>query len=181
MIGRFFKTFYDFTRNLRTTGAVYETSHAAEREICSKLNGQTQVVLEFGAGHGNITREILKRLDDDVRLIAFEVNPEFCKIIQERIDDRRLLVVNDSASNFQRYVTVPVDAIISSIPLTLISKQTGIDIISNSYQALRKGGYFSQVLYSRWHLSKFKRFFQRCSYVLLPNLPPEFVYHCQKV
>lgn len=177
---KFFKTFWDFTANLKTTGAFYETSKAAGSEVCSKLNGNVRTVVEFGSGHGNITRKILESTGDDVRVLSFEVNPEFCDIVRSSIHDKRLKVINDSASNFQRYVTGPVDAIISSIPITLIPKETVMAIIGNGYAALRRGGYFSQILYSRHHLPKFRKVFDQCSYKRLPSLPPEFIYHCRK-
>jgi len=65
MKNNFFKTFLNFTKNLKTTGAVYKTNKKVEQEVCSKIDNTSKVVIEFGTGYGNITQEILKRMPKD--------------------------------------------------------------------------------------------------------------------
>ena len=66
-------------KNLFITGAFKETSRGVELEICARLpQGPGKVVVEYGMGHGNITREILSRLAPDVyeRLMARRLRAE---------------------------------------------------------------------------------------------------------
>lgn len=175
------QTAIQFAKNLFTTGAFMETSRGVELEICRHLPaGPGKVIVEYGLGHGNISREILTRIAPDSRLYCFEVNKEFCDYVKEHIRDERLVVVNDSAANLSAHVPGPVDAFVSSIPFTLIPKEVGDEIIRLSYEKLAHGGCFSQVLYSGFHFKRFENVFDDCSKKMLLHLPPEFIYHCRK-
>jgi len=77
MANTFFKSVVDFTKNVKTTGALYQTSKQIEKEICSKIDQNTKVVVEFGTGLGNITQRILDKLPADGKLYSFEVKAEF--------------------------------------------------------------------------------------------------------
>lgn len=176
-----FQAAIEFTKNLFTTGAFTETSRGVEVEICAHLpTGPNKIVVEFGMGYGNITREILSRLAPDSKLYAFEVNAEFCKTVKDENLDERLVVVNDSAENMNQHIEGQVDGFISSIPFTFIPKEVGDQIIRASYEKLNPGCYFSQVLYSAFHFKRFEKVFDESSKKVLKNIPLEFIYHCKK-
>ncbi len=175
------KTTIAFTKNLFTTGAFTETSRKVELEICKKLpGGDHKVVVEYGMGHGNITREILKNISPTSKLYAFEVKEEFCRHVRENIQDERLIIVNDGAEHLHKHVQEPVDAFIASIPFTFFSKEVAQKIIQEAYDGLRPGGYYSQVLYTKFNYKKFVRVFDKCERIKIPNIPTEYVYHCRK-
>lgn len=176
------KTTFEFTRNLFTTGAVSETSRQVEVEICSKLpGGNNKVIVEYGMGHGNITREILRKIAPDSRLYAFEVNEKFCRYVEEEIRDSRLFIINDSAEHVRKLVREEqADAFIASIPFTFLSREVGEKIIRDSYALLAVNGYYSQVLYTKFNYKKFVKIFDECSITRIPNIPTEYVYHCRK-
>ncbi|MBT8219555.1 MAG: hypothetical protein KJP00_07015 [Bacteroidia bacterium] len=175
------KTALAFTKNLLTTGALFETSKRVEREICTNLpEGDNKVVVEYGMGHGNITKEILKRLAPTSKLYAFEVNEEFCKYVSRTIDDPRLVIVNDGAQNLHKYVTDPIHGFVSSIPFTFFSKEMAASIIQSSYDALEEGYFFCQILYSKLHYKKFNTVFDDCYLRKFVGLPMEYIYHCRK-
>jgi len=182
MAKRKLQTAIEFTKNLFTTGAFAETSRAVELEICEHIPREPgKVVVEYGMGYGNITREILSRLAPDARLYAFEVNADFCKAVKDAIPDQRLVIVNDSAENLHKHVKEPVHGFVSSIPFTFIPKETGDRIIRDAYEKLASGGYFSQVLYSAFHFKRFERVFDECSKKgLKGHIPKEYIYHCRK-
>ena len=176
-----FKTFINFTKNLKTTGAIYKTNKKVEQELCSKIDESTKVVVEFGTGYGNITQEILRRLPDDGKLYTFEVNEEFVETVNNTIQDPRLVVINDGAQNFGKYVTEKVDCFISTIPFTLIPKEICIDIVEKSYKALNAERYFCKAQYSKLHFKKFSAIFDECTTdIVLDNLPPAHIYFCKK-
>ena len=176
------KTTIEFTRNLFTTGAISETSREVEVEICSKLpKGDHKIIVEYGMGHGNITREILKNISPTSKVYAFEVNERFCQHVQEEIQDGRLVIINDSAEHVRELVKEnAVDAFIASIPFTFLSNEVGQKIIQDSYDMLAADGYYSQVLYTRFNYKKFVRIFDECSITKIPNIPTEYIYHCKK-
>ncbi|MAT56238.1 MAG: hypothetical protein CMN32_17340 [Saprospirales bacterium] len=176
------KTSIQFTKNLFTTGAFKQTSRKVELEICSLLpKTGAQTIVEFGIGHGNITREILRTISPESRLIAFEVNPEFCEYVSEHIEDERLTIVNDGAENLRNYVEGSVHGVVSSLPLTLFPKELRKSILQTAYDALEPGAYYNQILYTRVHQKMLTSIFDECSVVRFINIPLEYVYHCRKL
>ncbi len=175
------KTALAFTKNVFTTGAIFETSRKVELSITSKLTDQVDlVVVEYGMGHGNITKEILNKISADSKVYAFEVNKDFCDLVAEQIDDPRLTIVNKGAEDIDQVVAEQVDHIVSSIPFTLFSKEKTQQIFEISYKKLKSAGSFSQVQYSKVMKKKFEKFFDRFEERTISKLPPEFIYHCYK-
>lgn len=175
------KTSLAFTKNIFTTGAFKETSKDVEREICTRLSKEPgQIVVEFGLGHGNITKEILKNLSPDAKVYAFEVNKSFCDYVGKMIKDDRLVIVHGGAESFADIVKGPVNNFISSLPLTLFPKELSNQILHKSYDALEVGGFFSQIQYSKVHYKKFQEVFDGVDVTRFVNIPMEYVFHCGK-
>lgn len=175
------KTAIQFVKNFFETGAFKETSREVELEICSRLPEDKDVVIvEFGMGHGNITREILNRISANSKLYAFEINQEFCDHVGETIKDDRLVIINDGAENLKKHVTEKLDGVIASIPFTFLSDKKGMGIIQDSYDSLKKESWFSQVLLTKFNFKKFESIFDHCEIMKLPNFPSEYIYHCKK-
>ena len=176
------KTAFQFTKHILTTGAIGETSRDVEIEITKKVPSKPgMTIVEFGMGHGNITREILEQMSPDSKLYSFEVKKEFCEHVKNEISDDRLIIVNDGAENISKHVDTPVDAIVSSIPFTFFSKEKSELILGETYKALAKDHFFSQILYSKIHTKKLEAFFDKCTIVKTSNFPAGFVYHCEKL
>ncbi|WP_461151561.1 class I SAM-dependent methyltransferase [Spirosoma pulveris] len=177
---RSFRITWAFVSNLKTTGALYETSKKGNLEVSRYVTDENpQVIVEFGAGHGNITRLLLSKMNKNSRLYAFEINREFCQLLTE-INDDRLVVINDSAQYLKRYCHHPIDCIVSSIPFSLISNPVIEEILCQSKDMLSENGIISQILYSTYHLKKYKKHFTLTACKSTVSLPVEFIYHCQK-
>lgn len=175
------KTTIQFIKHFFETGAIKETSRDVEIEICQRIPiDRDVVVVEFGMGHGNITREILKTISPNSTLYAFEINEEFCSHVRETIDDHRLVIINDGAENLKKYLSKEIDCVIASIPFTFLSEQKGAGILKDSCDLLKQNGWFSQVLFTKFNFKKFTSVFDKCEMVKLGNFPTEYIYHCQK-
>lgn len=175
------KTAIEFTKNLLITGAFKETSRRVEIEICRNIpKDENLTIVEYGMGHGNITKEILSRMSPSSKLYTFEVNEQFCQHVEETLIDERLVIINDGAQNVKDHVTSPVDAIVASIPYTFFSEDLRKQIMEDSYELLSSERFYSQILYTRFHLKKFREVFDRCERKMLLNFPPEYIYHCYK-
>lgn len=149
------KTAISFTKNLFTVGAITETKPETVKEICSNLkNNEKLTVVEFGMGHGNMTKHILKSISKESKLISFEINEDFCKHVQKNIKDSRLTVVNDSALNFKNYVNGQIDNFIISIPFTFLKDEEAIDLVTSCFDSLKANGTYSQVVYREKTLMK---------------------------
>lgn len=175
------KTAFAFTKNLFTTGAITETSEKVEKEICRHIPPkENSIVLEFGMGHGNITKSILKHISKTSKVFAFEVNSDFCDYVRKNIKDDRLIIINDSAENIKKHLHSKADSIISSIPFTFLSKYQSEKVLRDSYELLEDGSYFSQVLYTKFNIKKFEPVFDLCEVIALKHFPTEYIYHCLK-
>ena len=175
------KTAWAFAKNIFTTGAIFETSSAAETEVCRKIpKAYDGVVVEFGMGHGNITKKILDRLRPEGSVYAFEIHEDFCEHVEKSLNDPRLIIVNDDASSLHRHVKSKVGFVLGSIPYSFFSKEKSQQILKDSYALLEPGGFYSQVLYTRHNFKKFKAVFDRCERLKVKGSLREYVYHCQK-
>jgi len=175
------KTAFEFTKNLFVTGAFTETSRKVEIEICRYIpQNKAVTVVEFGMGHGNITKEILKNLSPGSKLYAFEVKKEFCEHVAKTIKDDRLIIINDGAENLKKHIQGDVQSVIASIPFSFFSKEKGLGIIQDAHDVLDKECFYSQVLYTKFNFKKFQVIFEHCELKKLPNIPTEYIYHCQK-
>lgn len=175
------KTSLAFTKNLFTTGAIRETTNLVEIEVCKHLpTDKTINVVEFGIGHGNITKKILEKISPESKLYAFEVNKQFCEHVRENIKDDRLIIINDGAQNIKDHIEFKIDFVIATIPFSFFSKEKAAAIIQGSYDLLKDGGYYSQALYTKFNFKKFQKVFSNAELIQVNKLPPEYVYHCQK-
>lgn len=175
------KTGLQFLKNFRETGAFKETSRKVELEICQRIpTDRDVVVVEFGMGHGNITREILATISKESKLYSFEVVKEFCEHVKETIKDDRLVIINDGAEHLKKHISEPIDSVVSSIPFSFFSEEKGAIILQDAYDLLNDQSTYSQVLLTKFNFKKFKAVFEKCEMIKLPNFPTEYVYHCQK-
>lgn len=175
------KTSIEFSKNLLVTGAITETSRKVEVEICKFLPvDRDVVVVEFGMGHGNITKAILDKISPNSRLYSFEVNEEFCDHVRNTVQDDRLQIVNDGAENLKGHVGQKIDSVISSIPFSFFSREKGMNIIQDAYDSMSDEAYYSQVLYTKFNYKKFEMIFDKCELKKFYGLPTEYIYHCQK-
>ena len=175
------KTTLEFTKNLFVTGAFKETSRKVELEICRHIpKDKDVVVVEYGMGHGNITKEILNNISPNSKVYAFEVKEEFCEHVRQTIPDERLIIINDGAENMKKHISEKVDSVIASIPFSFFSKEKGLGIIQDAYDVLDDQAYYSQVLYTKFNFKKFEAIFDVCEMIKLGNFPKEYIYHCRK-
>lgn len=138
------------------------------REMGTSLN-----VIEFGAGTGTITAQILKYLPENGRLTCFEINPKFCEYLR-KINDPRLTVVSDDAANCEKYVD-SLECIVSALPLTLFDESERHKYLTIASRAKM----YIQIFYSTVLKETLKDYFSdvKVKFVLL-NLPPAFIHIC---
>jgi phospholipid N-methyltransferase len=191
------KTFL-YLKNLvtdRYVASVTPTSRFGVDKVCSKIDfSRSDLIVEYGPGTGVFTTTLLRNMPKDSKLIAIERNQNFCRYLKKNIQDRRLLVFQDSAENILDILKscngskeLRADYIISGIPFSFLSQPTKTQILSSSYSALKKGGKF--LAYQNFFQFQFpeilknpvEEIFQnvRTQYVL-PCLPPIMVLEAVK-
>lgn len=139
-------------------------------------------LVELGVGTGCVTREILRRMRPDARLISLEINPKFLDV-SRRIADSRLTLRNACASALPVVLAEEsvdrVDAIVSSLPLKIMDQDVVDRILDVCRACLRPDGRFHQYQYSLSHYPKLaERYGDVDVRFTIRNTPPAFVYQC---
>lgn len=166
-------------KDYKKVGAVTITSRHTIRRILKAFKPEYKYIIEYGAGSGIITQEILKILPPDGKLVAIELSEHLLKELSE-IKDPRLNVIHGNvlsvSEDFSSLGLPRIDAVISSLPLALFNKKQRTELIENTYQGLVEGGRFIICQYSLIVLAALRKRFKRVNYSLeLRNLPPYFV------
>lgn len=142
-------------------------------------------IVEYGSGDGVMTKELLRQLTPDGRLLAVELKGDFVKILN-RIEDQRLQVVRgrvqDVASNLSEYSFCDVDLVVSSIPFSLLSRNETLQIVRHTFNSLVPGGSFVIFhQYSRLMRAHLRKYFKDIKISFEPrNILPCFILHAQK-
>ncbi len=166
-------------------GAFTVSSKYVVRKLTEQLFiSDVKYVVEYGAGDGIVTKEILEMLPEDGKLVAFEINGNFLGELR-KIKDRRLLVVDAdvvvASRDLKKFGLPHVDAVISGIPFTLISPEDRKKVIANTAGALGQGGIFLVYQYSPLILPILKKFFRNVDVSFEPrNFLPYFLMRAEK-
>lgn len=188
-VSKFFK---DFLVSPNVTGAVMPSSRGLANLIVQTADlGKTSVLLEFGTGTGVFTEKILESKPEDCRLIAFEINPEFARITRERcpgVDIRG--DVAEARHQLNLDGLDECDVIISGLPWAIFSDELQNSLLDATLSVLKPGGKFLTFTYvSSFWLPAGKKFKKKLdtnfsavgkTKVVWKNVPPAFVYHCEK-
>lgn len=168
-----------YVNDWHTVGAVAPTSAGVARKMAA-LGGvsMAHAIAEFGPGTGAITHSLLAALPPDGRMWAFEVYQPFVEHLREHVKDPRFNLLERSAAELgevrRRDVPDGFDAVISSVPFSLLGADLTRDIVRAVAENLRPGGTFVALQYHPTYLAPYLResFQQVRRHVYLWNIPP---------
>ena len=176
------------------TGAVTAASTAlAEAMVRNADLENRRRVVELGPGTGVITAELLPRLDARAQFFAIELNETFARRTRERCPDA--VVHQGDALQLERYLAdwggETCDAIVSSLPWTLMKPALQQDLLDTVKRCLAPGGIFVTYIYTTSTLRADGREFMRslrqrfctdqCSREhVFRSLPPAWVMRCEQ-
>jgi len=178
---QFFKTALDDYK----VGAFVPSSKYIIKRIIQLLPKDTQYLVEYGAGDGVITKELLRHLPSNGKLVAVELNGYFAASLRAIQDDRLIVIHNDVVSvsrNFSQLSMPRIDAVISGIPFTFFKSEERRHIVENTYRALGEGGVFLVYQVSPLMLPYLKKVFRNDvgMDIELRNFPPYFIMKAEK-
>jgi len=180
------KFFREAIRDIKTSGTIVPSSRFLTKRMVKHIDfNNVKVIVEFGPGNGIITKEILKRIQPQTKLIAFEINDRFFESL-ENIKHSQLIIEKVSAEDItevlQKHGFDKVDCVISSLPFTNIPPEISDRILSKTYEAMEAESLFVQYQYSLTYYKKLKEVFKdnvKLSFEAF-NIPPAFVYIAKK-
>lgn len=175
-----------FRRFLRAPGRVGSllpsSRRLAARVVAAVPWERCPVVAELGSGTGAITQLIWERLPPGSRLLLFEADPDFRRLLAHRFPG---VPIYPDAAHLDRALAeqgLPaVAAVISGLPFATLPPPVRTAILDQVAACLAPGGVLVAYQYAPvlWWLARSR--FARVQVGLEPwNLPPAFVIRCQK-
>ncbi|MBE1441995.1 class I SAM-dependent methyltransferase [Paenibacillus sp. OAS669] len=177
------KFFYQFIRTPRTIGSVTPSSRFLTNKMIDNVPwSEVGSVAELGCGTGVITRAIHEAMKPGTKAILFEKDPYLHKQLafQYPVSSTYFDALSLSKSIRQEGLE-QVDCIISGLPFANFQPAFREALMEQIYQSLQPNGYFIAFQYSLQMKKQLQAYFDILSiqFVLL-NVPPAFVYVCQK-
>ncbi|MEK6890796.1 MAG: rRNA adenine N-6-methyltransferase family protein [Nanoarchaeota archaeon] len=174
----------EFIRDKRVA-SIKSSSRFVAKQICDMINfNKNLVIIEYGPGNGVITKEILKRMNKDSRLLVIETNEKFC-IFLSKIKDDRLIVINNEAGNVKEILNKSnvngVDYIISGIPFSMIKNNVQEKILSETKNILNENGSFIVYQIKAEIERNLRKYFSNIKkHREIRNIPPLVIFECKK-
>jgi phospholipid N-methyltransferase len=141
-----------------------------------------KVIVEFGPGEGCHTREIVKRMHPQSRLLLFELDGELAAHLKEQFrNDPRVEVLHTDAMELPNVLAqreIPhCDYVVSGIPFSILEISKKRNLLQAIFDSLAHDPESAFVIYQvtaelRQHAKHFPRIE---SEYCLQNLPPMFV------
>ena len=174
-------------RDIVNVGDVAPSSSFVIKRVIEALPKGVKTIVEYGPGEGIITKELLKQLPPDGRLLAIELNAEFIEKMKKIRDQRLTMIAGDAvrAHEIVRENNIdPVDAVVSGIPFTFsyffIPNEVKKAIFESTRKLLRPKGVFIQYQ-SSLLMKRFLKEHFSISFVYEPrNFPPYFIIRAER-
>jgi phospholipid N-methyltransferase len=174
----YFKTFMD---DKGVAAVTPSSKFLVERTVKAMDARGAKVIVEYGAAQGVMTKQILKKMPADAKLLAIELNDDLYKELTSRLDDPRLITVNGDVRNIEQIVAQhslgPIDVIVSGIPFAFLSGRGRHELLKSTSELLRPGGRFVAYQVTTHLIPLLKDYFKRVKTEFeIRNLPPHFVF-----
>ncbi|QUH25604.1 class I SAM-dependent methyltransferase [Serpentinicella alkaliphila] len=180
-----------FIKNFINQPNIIGSIAPSSRFLCSSmLKGidfnKAKCIVEYGAGTGRFTKEIIKRKKKETLFLSFELNKSLYENLKAYEDkENNVWIINDSAEFVKGYLKrlggERIDYVVSGLPFTVLPKDMAYRIMHHTFDILENNGEFRTFQYSTYYLKSFKDLFP---YVNLRfqmiNIPPAFIYYCKK-
>src|ERR1700687_296134 len=166
-------------------GAIAPSSPALATAITAEITPESAPVIELGPGNGAFTRALIDRGVPLRQLALIEQSPRFANALEERFPDARVLCVDAAdLGSIDVFPGEKAGAVVSGLPLLLMSPGKVGAILASAFKCLRPGGAFYQFTYGsrspvpRPILERFGLTAKRIGRTLA-NIPPAAVYRIQ--
>ena len=174
-----------FLQRPRQVASIIPSSRTLIRRVMEKMDfSGPRVIAEYGPGEGCHTREIVRRMHPESRLLLFELDVEFAGHLKNHFrHDARVTVLNADAASLSQHLLglglTHCDYIVSGIPFSLLDPEKKRGLLRATYDALAPAYHAAFIIYQvtnelkeKGHCSHFSRVE---SEYCLQNIPPMFV------
>ncbi len=163
-----------YFKNIFTTGAVTKTPKRVLKKIVGEIpSGNLKVVVELGAGKGEITRNIIANINSDCRYIAFEINQEFADSLKR--DFPAIEVITEDALNFDAHLSQTADLLICSMPLSFFEKKVRRQLLEKIKANVADKGKVIILFHAFWIIPELKGAFPKYKLTMSLHIPPYYI------
>lgn len=162
---------------------------------------RARCVVELGTGTGTLTKQILSRMGPGAILYGVELDGDLVAATTRRFDDPRLRIRHGSATDLHTLIEPDdvgkVDAVISSLGLSLMDEEIRAGIVRAAGEVLGPSGVFTQYAYlharwfaysqtrAAWFRWRARPFLERHyasveGQLVAANVPPAIAYTCRR-
>jgi phospholipid N-methyltransferase len=174
-----------FLRRPRQVASIIPSSRTLVRKVAGKMDfTRPRIIAEFGPGEGCHTREMVRRMHPESRLLLFELDHEFATHLQRHFhDEPRVTVLHADAATLPQVLAERghshCDYVVSGIPFSLIEPEKKRALLRSTFDVLAPHDDSAFIIYQvtnelrdRGHCAHFPR---TESEYCLRNIPPMFV------
>jgi phospholipid N-methyltransferase len=176
----------NFFKHPRMLGSLIPSSRFLVDQILKQIDfTQARTIVEYGPGVGTMTGEILRRMNRQARLIAFETNPDFVSYLQAHYPGDDFVVEARSAADVGEVLKerriAAADYIISGIPFSTLPPEVRDAVLKSTHDALKPGGKFLVYQFSGKVLKHLEQHFGevQTEFELL-NILPARLFYCTR-
>lgn len=179
--------FKKFLRHGTQIASAVPSSRWLSRQTISNVDwAQAKVVVELGAGTGAITDIILAAAPADCKILSFESDADFARVLRKRFaNNKNLQIIEGNACTFDQELVkqgiAKADYIVSGLGVPSLSPQNQSLLFAAVAAKLSPQGSYNQITeFPLIFLSFYKRHFKDVRFIFEPrNIPPGGVYICK--
>lgn len=174
-----------FLQRPRQVASIIPSSRTLIRRVMEKMDfSAPRVIAEYGPGEGCHTREIVRRMHPESRLLLLELDQEFAGHLKVHFrENPRVTVLNADAATIPQQLLrlglMHCDYIVSGIPFSLLEPEKKRALLRATYDALAPEYHAAFIIYQitnelkeNGHCDHFARVE---SEYCVQNIPPNFV------
>lgn len=139
----------EFLLHPANVGAIWPSSaHLARCMACAAPIKGNGLIVELGAGTGVVTKALLDSGIEPHRLRVLEQSPVFAQLLRHQFPTLAVLQANAATLADLLHDDLPVEAIVSSLPLRSLPEELVTQIVDQWRQVLQPGGWVVQFSYA---------------------------------
>jgi len=174
----------EFFKNRKMVGSVAPSSRQLAKRMLRRVDiANAKIIVELGPGTGAITKEIISQMGENAKLISIEANGGFSERLAMQFPDGNVEFVHGKAEDIRSILAKrgirQVDAFVSSLPLSLMSRELKESLMVEMAALSAPSGSYVQYLYSMHGYGLLKRYWKIVNRsIVWMNIPPSVVYTC---
>jgi|GEM_PF-433977 len=180
-----------FFRNPSRVASIAPSSRALIKSVNEKFDHSApRVIVEYGPGEGCQTREILRRMHPESRLLLFELDAQLATHLRQQFaNEPRVTVHNADCARLPEILAesgyAHCDYIVSGIPFSIMEKEKKKEVLANTHRALAHEPHAAFIIYQITNELRVKGHCDHFAYAesdwVFFNMPPNYVTKFYKV